>query len=1344
MRTSSTRTLAALAVLVLSITTSTPTTAAMPLIEVPLASCVAPNATAPAPYGGPTPPEWQSAGELSCVRWAAAHLPSGFGCGDCPQNGMICSIPTSCVVQKIDPGYVGGATNIPGTVLLAILGLAPCNFPYDAGLRGTFTCSCPAGARFDSNSRCRCDAGTVWNATTNACIIPTNCSGSIAEGQCFPSPVKPGKDCVDCPARGDVTAGTNPINVATGMKFERETVYRAAGDHGLSVSTVFTSGTSLVGMPARSGVFGRNRTSGFDRRFSEAVNILNVTYVIATRPDGRRFDFRRNGAALIADADVADRLEQVYAPDAQSEYRYTTTDDIVEAYNFDGVLMYEDNRHGRRLKYTYSNGSGGHISSPGLAHFGYVSPACNAPSGWVYQVNRADVAEGVLPAWRMMCVTDHFGRQLHFQYDRSGRVTRIADLAGGIHKFAYDGASGGCDGDLNNLACTAGNLTSVTFPDTKVRTYHYNELDKVNGGTMCPGKSAYSPGRSHLPNHLTGLIDENGDRYGTWTYDCNGRATSSEHAGGADKIVIAYDTPNPGQSTVSDYRVDTNTVNQERVYSFAVSHGVTRNTVLSHPNDRTSGTKSYTYDANGNIASRLDWKLNRTNYTYDLTRNLETSRTEGLTEAGGATAETRTISTEWHSTFRLATKIAEPRRLTTFVYDLDGSQCGARGALCSKTLQSTTDQTGAQGLTPTVEGTPRTWTHTYNADGKVLTINGPRTDVADITNYTYYANDDADFGKRGNLATITNAASHLTSVTEYNAHGQPLRIIDPSGMTIVLTYDERQRLKTKSDGGELTSYDYDDVGQLIKVTRPDGSLLNYDYNPAHQLVEIADNVGNRIAYGVDVMGNRKLEQVFDEAIPLLPVQKRARVYSNLNRLFQDLGAQNPPQTTEYSYDGQGSVESVKDPLNNVTSNEYDALNRLKKVTSPSPVLGVTQYAYNGLDELIQVTDPKNLITKYTVDGLGNRTKLESPDTDTTLYTHDAAGNVLSETDKVGNVRTYTYDVLNRASTITYTPPPPNQANFQTETYAYDDAGTNGIGRLRSITETNASSQVTAVAVYGYNLHGRVASETRTINGVQYVVGYAYDSWGRLSGIAYPSGRTLTYAFDTLGRIIQVTTTKDNQSVVVVQDVSYHPFGGVRGYTLGNGRVYTRGIDLDGRIASYTLGGETFELKYDLASRIDRILYGGNENLYEYDELDRLKGAIIPGTPYGYTYDAVGNRTEKRVSGIPETYTYSTTSNRIATVGSRAFTFDLNGATTGDGNNTYTYDMRRRMVQAISTLGTTTYQINALGQRVRKTNTFGDRVFHYDIGGRLIAETDPAGGLKRELIYLGDIPVGVVQ
>jgi YD repeat-containing protein len=53
-------------------------------------------------------------------------------------------------------------------------------------------------------------------------------------------------------------------------------------------------------------------------------------------------------------------------------------------------------------------------------------------------------------------------------------------------------------------------------------------------------------------------------------------------------------------------------------------------------------------------------------------------------------------------------------------------------------------------------------------------------------------------------------------------------------------------------------------------------------------------------------------------------------------------------------------------------------------------------------------------------------------------------------------------------------------------------------------------------------------------------------------------------------------------------------------------------------------------------------------------------------------------------------------------------------------------------------------VNALGQRVRKTNSLADTVFHYDTNGRLIAESDPAGGVTREIFYLGDIPVGIAQ
>jgi YD repeat-containing protein len=210
--------------------------------------------------------------------------------------------------------------------------------------------------------------------------------------------------------------------------------------------------------------------------------------------------------------------------------------------------------------------------------------------------------------------------------------------------------------------------------------------------------------------------------------------------------------------------------------------------------------------------------------------------------------------------------------------------------------------------------------------------------------------------------------------------------------------------------------------------------------------------------------------------------------------------------------------------------------------------------------------------------------------------------------------------------------------------------------------------------------------------------------------------------------------------------------GVKGYVLGNGQTYSRSYDQDGRINTYSLGAKTFLIGYDVASRIEFVSESGapaNINSYGYDNLDRLTSAVTPGTPYAYTYDAVGNRLSKTSGAATDTLAYSSTSNRIDTLtpGSgpvRSFAFDANGSTTNDGVNTYAYDVRGRMLQATSAIGPTNYQVNALGQRIRKTNSQGDTVFHYDLAGRLIAETDSAGARKREVIYLGDIPVAVVQ
>jgi YD repeat-containing protein len=127
---------------------------------------------------------------------------------------------------------------------------------------------------------------------------------------------------------------------------------------------------------------------------------------------------------------------------------------------------------------------------------------------------------------------------------------------------------------------------------------------------------------------------------------------------------------------------------------------------------------------------------------------------------------------------------------------------------------------------PGISHADRTTSYTYNALGQVETLDGPRVDVDDITTYGYDDN--------GNRISITNALDQVTNVTEHDALGRPLTVVDPNGLTTTLRYDPRGRLTEQSisdgDTTRTTVYDYDPVGNLIQATQSDGSFIRYDYD----------------------------------------------------------------------------------------------------------------------------------------------------------------------------------------------------------------------------------------------------------------------------------------------------------------------------------------------------------------------------------------------------------------------------------------------------------------------------------------------------------------------------------
>jgi YD repeat-containing protein len=321
----------------------------------------------------------------------------------------------------------------------------------------------------------------------------------------------------------------------------------------------------------------------------------------------------------------------------------------------------------------------------------------------------------------------------------------------------------------------------------------------------------------------------------------------------------------------------------------------------------------------------------RTCYAYDLSRNLETVRVEGLSSsvacpsdlvgysvpAASNTSAVRKVSTQWHPSWRLEVKRAEPKLLTTNVYNgqpdpsagdalascapssallPDGS---AIAVLCKKIEQATGDATGTLGFAAGAVGRARVWSYSYNADGQQLTQTDPR---GNTTTTAYYAATDSANRPprytRGDRASVSNALGQVTSYPLYDAHGNVLRQVEPNGVITDYRYDLRQRLTqvtvTPAGGAtaatpvQITAYAYDKVGQLIQVTHPDGSTLTYTYDAAHRLSDISDAAGNTVHYTLDAMGNRINEVTKDPSGNL--ARQIARSYDALNRLQQISGA----------------------------------------------------------------------------------------------------------------------------------------------------------------------------------------------------------------------------------------------------------------------------------------------------------------------------------------------------------------------------------------------------------------------------------------------------------------------
>lgn len=1025
----------------------------------------------------------------------------------------------------------------------------------------------------------------------------------------------------DC--NNDPTCTGDPINVATGNKFENDLDYLSSDSSSLILKRFYNSSDNNVSS------FG----AGWHGAYSQSITSTSNNSVDVMRDDGKVLTFIYNGSIWKADSDVNSKLVKL-----PTGWQYTTGLDEIEIYNTSGKLTSVTNRAGLTQTLSYD-------------------------------------AQG-----RLISVANPFGRSLTFAYI-GNFISTVTVPNGGIYTYGYDSKS---------------NLATVTYPDNTKRTYVYENKS--------------------YPHALTGVIDENGKRYSTDVYDSAGRDISNELAGGVNKYTLSYNYLTYGYVPVKDALNVTRTSTFISVNQVALESLMTQNCPSCPAGYATTKTTT-TYDANGNISSQTDFNGNTTNYTYDTTRNLQLSRTEAA-----GTTQARTITTAWHPTFRLPVKIVEPNQTTNFSYDTQGN-------LLQKTVTA-----GSQ---------TKTWTMTYNTNGQLLSIDGPRNDANDVTSFTY--------DSKGNISTISDALGHVTTISSYNEDGQPLSLKNPNGLVTTFQYNPRGKLISSTVGTEVTRYSYDAAEQLIKITLPDASTIGYSYDDAHRLVSIADSLGNHIDYTLDKMGNRLNTQVFDPTNNL--TSKRTQVFDDLSRLAKTIGTQN--QTANYSYDPKGNTISIADPLNNQTTLSYDSLDRL--ISSIDPTGKATRSTYDSNDNPVSVTDPLAHNTTYNYDGFGNRLTTNSPDSGQNKTSYDLAGNVLTTTDALGQTVNYTYDALNRITKISYLN---NKAPIN---FSYDQ-GNGGIGHLTKMTDEAGTTS------WIYNAQGRIASKTFKTSSLTLTIQYGYTPDGRLFTLTYPSGKVVQVTNNN-GQI----TALDSDGSSLLSNIHYQPFGSAKDWMFGNGVQTSRVFDLDGHLISYDLGDRSRQLTYDAAGRITG--YKDSDLNYDqsfgYDQLSRITNYTDPSTQTSYSYDANGNRTQS-VSGTPsKNFNIDPSSNRLLAITDanlkplKSYTYDAAGHITGDGYNQFTYDGRGRLVQVKnSSIGVEQYRINGFGQRVAKLrvssngNSKNDdqednqnsdnesqqqasTYFIYDEAGHLLGEYDQRGKAVQETVWLNNTPVAVL-
>jgi RHS repeat-associated protein len=589
-----------------------------------------------------------------------------------------------------------------------------------------------------------------------------------------------------------------------------------------------------------------------------------------------------------------------------------------------------------------------------------------------------------------------------------------------------------------------------------------------------------------------------------------------------------------------------------------------------------------------------------------------------------------------------------------------------------------------------------TTTATYDGVGNLVTVDGPLSGSAD-TIRVRYNNARETVGVIGPDPDGTGSLNHHARRTNYDVAGRVSSV-------------EHGTVNSQSDSDWTGFSSLQRVEQDYASNRPTVQRV-MSGTTTHALTQTGyDSIG-RVQCTAQRMNPAEFGSLPSDACALDTPGSHGP--DRIVRTYYDAAGQVTQVRTGYGVSGQeanegtmtytsnGQLQTLTDAEGNMTTYEYDGVDRVRNLRYPSPT-----------------TDGVSAPTS----GTGN---------DFEQFGYDAGSNVTSRRIRDGSTLSFTYDALDRLTVKTV----PDRAGLDSAYerdvyYAYDLRGLPLSARFDSQTGEGVTNVWDGL--------GRLASTSTDMGGVTRQLQYEYDPAGRRTRITHPDSNYFGYDYDGIGRL---TYIRANGSTAMAYQ-GYYNHGGLAGRSLANGATSEWGYDGVQRVSAmlHGLAGTGHDALWtygrDPASQIssqardnNAYAWGGHyavNRAYTANGLNQYSaagGATI-------TYDANGNLAGDGTS----TYTYDIENRLIGRSGGVALTYDplgrLFSVTSSTTATQFLYDGHALVAEYVSGAMTRRY-VHNVGADVPLLSYAGADLtqpsyLHADHQGSIVAISDPWG------------------